>query len=201
MITKSSPKVSWATSKSPTGPFEWNKSIYPNRHWVGDLTVFVDPVSFTDAYLIYSVRPGAPDKHVRDIMVTKLTANWLDVESAVVSEITDAREGPAAFYADGVGYFIWTSHVTGWNPNAAAVYHSKSLAGPWTAIGNPTGSNTSFSSQSTYIQQVNATTFVYIADRFEPYIKNKVDPRYVWLPITGITETSLTVKWEDEWSL
>ena len=117
---------------------------------MGDLTAFVDPASgFTAAYLIYSVRPGAPDGHKRDIIVAKLTPDWLGVESTTVSEITDAREGPAAFYADGVGYFIWTSHVTGWDPNAAAVYHSTSLSGPWAAIGNPTGNATSFGSQST----------------------------------------------------
>jgi hypothetical protein len=89
---------------------------------------------------VYSVRPNGPDGHQRDIIIAKLTNDWLDVEPAKVSEITDAREGPAVFFKDGVGYFIWTSHVTGWSPNPAAVYHSTSLSGPWVSIGNPTAS-------------------------------------------------------------
>lgn len=116
----------------------------------GDLTAFVDPASgFTEAYLIYSVRPGGADGHKRDVIVAKLSPSWLDVNPIQVSEITDPREAPAAFFLDGIGYFIWTSHVTGWTPNAAAVYHSKSLAGPWKPLGNPTGNATSFRSQST----------------------------------------------------
>jgi hypothetical protein len=135
---------------NPVGPFAWHSSIYPNGHWVGDLTVFADPASaYTEAYLIYSVRPGGADGHKRDIIVAKLDPSWLGVQPTQVSEITDPREAPAAFFADGIGYFIWTSHVTGWEPNAAAVYHSKSLAGPWNAIGNPTENATSFRSQST----------------------------------------------------
>ena len=74
--------------------------------------------------------------------------------------------------------------MTGWDPNAAAVYHSKSLSGPWASLGNPTGNSTSFSSQSTYIQQVNSSCWIYVADRFVPYVNKKISPRYVWLPIT-----------------
>jgi hypothetical protein len=51
------------------------------------------------------------------------------------------------------------------------------------------------------IQKINASFFVYIADRFEPYVDQKVSPRYVWLPITDISANSLTVRWHDSWSL
>ena len=85
--------------------------------------------------------------------------------------------------------------------NAAAVYRADSITSTtWTPLGNPTHNATSFSSQSTYILPVNGS-YIYIADRFEPYIRDKVPPRYVWLPISNISRSSLTVDWRDEWSL
>jgi hypothetical protein len=51
------------------------------------------------------------------------------------------------------------------------------------------------------ILPINRSFCVYIADRFEPYVDQKVAPRYVWLPITGISAHSLNVGWYDSWSL
>lgn len=83
------------------------------------------------------------------------------------------------------------------------MYHAESIGSPasaWTALGNPTGSPTSFKSQSTFILPVNGS-FIYVADRFVPYVGKKLSPRYVWLPITNISKTGLTVSWHDEWTL
>ena len=202
MVIKSHPQVSFATAWTEAGPFVFSKTVAPNGGWAGDLTVFVDPVAPSDAYLIYSggKLPKTPQQS-RHIVVSRLTDDWLDVAPVPATHIFEDLEGPAAFYAPGVGYFIWTSHVSGWNPNPAAVYHATSITSPtWTPLGNPTGNRTSFSSQSTYILPVNGT-FVYIADRFEPYVNKKLSPRYVWLPITNISATGLTVQWHDEWVL
>lgn len=203
MVVKSHPAVSFASAASEAGPFVFSKTVAPNGgNWAGDLTVFVDPQSPADAYLIYSggTRQGGK-QGPRGIVVAKLTDDWLDVVPDQVTWIPDNREGPAAFYAPGIGYFIWTSHTTGWNPNPAAVYHADSIASPnWTPLGNPTGSKTSFGSQSTYILPVNGS-FIYVADRFEPFVGEKVAPRYVWLPITNLSKTGLTVDWHDEWIL
>ena len=117
MVTKSSPAVSFATATTEAGPFQFRRSVYPNGRWAGDLTVLADPQQPANAYLIYSVRPGGPDGANRHIVIAKLTSDWLDVQPEQVSSIPDAREAPAAFYAGPTkGYFIWTSHVTGWNP-------------------------------------------------------------------------------------
>ena len=125
MVVKSHPQVSFASAATPEGPFVFSKTVAPNGGgWAGDLTVFVDPASPADAYLIYSggtastvaVGEGAGKQGAREIVVAKLTDDWLDVVPDRVTHIPDNREGPAAFYAPGVGYFIWTSHTTGWNP-------------------------------------------------------------------------------------
>ena len=202
MVVKSSPAVSFATSATEAGPFTYKTTIYPNHNWVGDLTVFVDPQQPANAYLIYSIRPGGPTEADRHIVTAKLTPDWLGVESGEpVSQIRDPREAPAAFFMPSVGYFIWTSHVTGWNPNAASVYFAESIESEtWSPLGNPTHNATSFSSQSTYLLAVNGSV-IYIADRFEPYIERKISPRYVWLPVTNISKTSLTVAWTNEWRL
>lgn len=210
MVTKSSPRVSLATATSPLGPFTFKTSILPNGHWVGDLAVFQDPGPDGRAlYLVYSVRPNGPDQHKRDIIISKFTLNWDDVLPAAVGEIKQAREGPAVFFVPGTGYFIWTSHVTGWNPNAASVFFAASIESKtWTEIGNPTNNSTSFRSQSTYILPVNGS-YIYIADRFEPYVNKHIQPRYVWLPINvtqpchsrGSCVPRLDVPWRDTWSL
>jgi len=226
LIVKSSPGVSFATAPTEAGPFKFSKTIYPNGNWAGDINVFVDPKVPTDAYLMYSLRPGGPDNAFRGsdaavrgsnvggggaangaatddryIMIAKLTPDWLDVEPEPVGHIAEQREAPAAWYTPGVGYFIWTSHVTGWSANPAAVYFAESMATQnWTSLGNPTDDSTSFQSQSTYILPVNGS-YIYVADRFEPYVGQKTAPRYVWLPITNISATGLTVDWHDQWNL
>ena len=112
---------------------------------------------------------------------------------------------------------------------ALQVHRSRTLAGPpdsWEPLGNPTHNGTSFSSQSTYILPITQSActgtatsaiargargartrdctprFVYVADRFVPYVKDVVAPRYVWLPITMDTSAgNLSVVWQSEWTL
>ena len=202
MVVKSSPAVSFATATSAAGPFTFRRAVFPNGHWAGDLTVFQDPERPAEAYLIYSVRPGGPDGTKRTLVVAKLAPDWLDVEREPVLDLGVAREAPAAFHVPGAGYFIWTSHVTGWAPNAAAVYYAESMTSPsWVPLGNPTGNATSFRSQSTFVLGPVNGSYVYVADRFEPYVGRKVSPRYVWLPITNVSRTGLTVAWHDQWHL
>ena len=205
MVTKSAPAVTFATASSEAGPFTFRNSIFPNGHWAGDLTVFVDPQQPADAYLIYSNKPSGPPPLAPHhyLVIAKLTPDWLDVEPEPVYTFPDGhgREAPAAFFVPAVGYFIWSSHCTGWTPNAAAVYHAGSMSSQsWTSLGNPTGNATSFASQSTAILPVNGS-YIYVADRLTPYVQEKLQPRYVWLPITNISNSSLTVKWHDEWAL
>ena len=107
------------------------------------------------------------------------------------------------FYDDGY-YYVWTSHATGWTANAAQAFRAKTLrTAEWTDLGNPTNNASSFGSQSTYILTLgenDVPRHVYIADRFEPYISEKVDPRYVWLPLGVNMNGSLSVQWIDAWA-
>jgi beta-xylosidase len=112
------------------------------------------------------------------------------------------NEAPAIFKKDGK-YFMFTSGCTGWEPNAARLFSSSHLYGPWTEHPNPcTGKDAhlTFHSQSTFVLPVEGKTdaFIFMADRWRP--KNPIDGRYVWLPI--VFENGLPVlKWHDEWDL
>ena len=82
-------------------------------------------------------------------------------------------------------------------------------------VNNPTFNDTSFSTQSTQVLAMPAPSavqgklqaraeqqraqFVYIADRFEPYIAQNQTGRYVWLPLR-VTASGVRVQWSDEWT-
>jgi hypothetical protein len=199
MWMKSTPWTAVATANDPTGPFKFKSRFYPNGETNGDPTAFVDPLHPGDAYWIYSIKPGTEKREVR---ISKMTPDWTGLTGfkSISSTIHEGDEAPAAFYAAGQ-YFIWTSHCSGWSPNAAILHSAPNLASNWTDLGNPTANKTSFSSQSTYILQIKPNRFIYIADRFEPYIKTPESGRYVWLPLEVDDNGTVTVKWHDEWTL
>ena len=73
------------------------------------------------------------------------------------------------------------------------------LCGP----GNPTHNRTAFQSQSTDIVPVPGDTtgrkFIYLADRWVPYIFTEESGRYVWLPLNVAKGGALNVVWKNEW--
>ena len=68
---------------------------------------------------------------------------------------------------------MMTSHLTGWTPNAAELFISDqdNLEGAkWISLGNPTGSPTTFNSQSTFVlpfpsNQISRHIFLYLFGR------------------------------------
>eukprot|EP00927_Polykrikos_kofoidii_P073426 TRINITY_DN69465_c0_g1_i1.p1 TRINITY_DN69465_c0_g1~~TRINITY_DN69465_c0_g1_i1.p1 ORF type:complete len:332 (-),score=45.22 TRINITY_DN69465_c0_g1_i1:267-1262(-) len=203
MWMKSTPWVAVATASSPAGPFRFVARWYPNGDHMGDPTAFKDPISGR-SYWIYSVKP---DVSPRELRVAEMSLDLLNL-TGVNTSLGSNREAPAAFYdPTHVKYFIWSSQCTGWKPNAAEAFAAASITQThWDSIGNPTGNSTSFSSQSTYIHpyitKSGKQAFIYVADRFEPYITGPESGRYVWLPIdVSVDGLHLTVKWRDSWSL
>ena len=123
-------------------------------------------------------------------------------------------------------YFIWTSHCTYWFPNDAVLLSSPALPPDplgmqlWQRLGNPTHNDTSFSTQSTQVLAIPKSKpksepqqqrqkqdeqdefeYIYIADRFEPYIAQNQTGRYVWLPLKVAAGGRVHVNWESEWVL
>lgn len=160
-----------------------------------DMTVYVDDDD--KAYLIYSSEDNLT-LHIAELSDDYLsfTGKWTRMEPA------GHNEAPAIFKKDGIYYMI-TSGCTGWDPNAARSFRSKSIWGPWEVLGNPCigkGASLTFHSQSTFILPVQGKKdqFIFMADRWKP--DNPIDGTYVWLPIKFNKEKPV-LKWYDKWTL
>ncbi|AWK06261.1 beta-glucanase [Flavobacterium crocinum] len=158
-----------------------------------DMTVYVDDNE--KAYLIHSSEENLT------LHISELTDDYLDfTEKWTRVAPAGHNEAPAIFKKDGIYYMI-TSGCTGWDPNAARSFKSKSIFGPWETLGNPCigkDAELTFHSQSTYILPVQGKKdqFIFMADRWNP--KNPIDGTYVWLPIkfeNGRPILNLLDKW------
>jgi len=160
-----------------------------------DMTVYVDDDN--KAYLVHSSEDNLT------LHISELTDDYLDfTEKWTRMEPAGHNEAPAVFKKDGLYYMI-TSGCTGWDPNEARSFKSKSIWGPWKSLGNPcVGKDASltFHSQSTYVLPVEGKKgkFIFMADRWKP--DNPIDGTYVWLPIKFNNE-KLILEWMETWNL
>ncbi|WP_207531746.1 glycoside hydrolase family 43 protein [Desertivirga arenae] len=183
---------------------EWRKAVedglFVRRDFMGgqmsrDMTLFVDDDN--KAYHIYSSEDNLT------LQIAELTDDYLNYTGRYVRVAPGGHnEAPSVFKKEGT-YFMITSGCTGWDPNAARLFTSDSIFGPWKQHSNPCngdGADLTFNSQSTYILPVagKKDAFIFMADRWKP--KKPSDGRYVWLPIKF--ENGLPVLgWLDQWGL
>lgn len=160
-----------------------------------DMTVYVDDND--KGYLIHSSEENLT------LHISELTDDYLNFTKKW-SRMAPAghNEAPAIFKKDGIYYMI-TSGCTGWDPNEARSFKSKSIWGPWETLGNPCvgkDAELTFYSQSTYIFPVQCKNdqFIFMADRWKP--DNPIDGTYIWLPIIIKNEKPI-LKWSDKWTL
>ena len=156
-----------------------------------DITVFVD----TDGtgYMISAARENY------DLQIYRLTADYTGVAA---SSPTLARRPPrvSALFKRGGVYFMLTSAPSGWNPNQQQYATATSIAGPWTAMTN-VGDSTTFGSQTAYVLRAGQfdTSYLYMGDRWGNSFGGTVnDSRYVWLPLTFPTSTTMSMSWSPE---
>ena len=160
-----------------------------------DMTLFVDDDG--KAYHIYASEENLT------LQIAELTDDYLDYTGKYVRIApTGHNEAPAIFKKDG-HYFMITSGCTGWDPNAARLFTSDNIYGPWTQHPNPClgdDADLTFHSQSTFILPVagKKDAFIFMSDRWTP--RNPIDGRYIWLPIRFENELPV-LKWLDEWNL
>ncbi|GGA66461.1 hypothetical protein GCM10008015_03950 [Flavobacterium palustre] len=160
-----------------------------------DMTVFVDDND--KAYLIHSSEDNLT------LHISELTDDYLDfTEKWTRVAPAGHNEAPAIFKKNGIYYMI-TSGCTGWDPNEARSFRSKSIWGPWESLGNPCvgrDAELTFYSQSTYILPVQGKIdqFIFMADRWKP--DNPIDGSYIWLPIKFDKEKPV-LNWLGTWNL
>ncbi len=167
-----------------------------------DMTLFVDDDGL--AYHIFSSEEN------RTLHIARLSDDWLSHSGEFARVEPGGRnEAPALFKHEG-RYYMLTSGMTGWAPNAAKAFAADSLYGSWTYLGNPCrglnpgngmGAELTFGGQSTFILPVEGKTgtrFIAMFDIWRP--KNAIDGRYVWLPLDLIAD-GFVVHWKDKWSV
>ncbi|MGV9555727.1 RICIN domain-containing protein [Streptomyces sp. NPDC003522] len=183
-----------AVSATVDGDYAWRGSFRPlGQHMSRDITVFVD----TDGagYMVSAARENY------DLHIYRLTADYTGVASLVADPWHGGhREAPALFKRGNV-YFMLTSGATGWSPNQQQYATATSPAGPWSAMTN-VGDSTAFGSQTAYVLPVqgsSGTSYLYLGDRWGNSFGGTVDDsRYVWLPVTFPTPTSMSLTWSPE---
>ncbi|MEU5597748.1 RICIN domain-containing protein [Streptomyces sp. NPDC020298] len=183
-----------AVSGTVDGAYTYQGSFRPLGQYMSrDITTYVD----TDgtAYMVSAANENY------DLHIYKLTADYTGIASLVANPWPGGhREAPALFKRGGV-YFMLTSGATGWNPNQQQYATATSPAGPWTSMAN-VGDSTAYGSQTAYVLPIQGTTgtsYLYMGDRWGNSFGGTVgDSRYVWLPLTFPTSTTMSMSWYPE---
>ena len=164
-----------------------------------DMTLFVDDDG--KAYHIFS------SEHNSTIHIAELTDDYLGHTGRWYRMAEkEWTEAPAICKHNG-WYYLIGSGCTGWNPNAARYYRSRSLFGIWQRMGNPCsgvnpklkmGPEKTWGAQSTCIIPVHRAPGKFIAmfDIWTP--ENPIDGTYVFLPIRFTGEGTMEIAWKDE---
>jgi len=179
-----------AESSTPCGPYTYLGSSRPLGQLSRDLNLFED----TDgtAYLLSEDRNNG-------LRIDKLSDNYESVVSPVA--VLADYEAPAMVKSGGM-YYLFGSHLTGWNTNDNDYTTATSLAGPWSPWKTfaPAGTNT-FDSQTSTIVPVagnKGTTYIYVGDRWKP--SDLFDSAPIWLPIS-IGGGRAALQWVPSWTL
>ncbi|MFC8343904.1 RICIN domain-containing protein [Streptomyces sp. NPDC057280] len=183
-----------AVSDTVDGSYTYQGSFRPLGQYMSrDITTYVD----TDgtAYMVSAANENY------DLHIYKLTADYTGIDSLVASPWPGGhREAPALFKRGGV-YFMLTSGATGWSANQQQYATATSLAGPWTSMAN-VGDSTTYNSQTAYVLPVtgtSGTSYLYMGDRWGNSFGGTVsDSRYVWLPLTFPSSTTMSLPWYPE---
>jgi hypothetical protein len=179
-----------ATSATVDGNYTWRGSFQPLGNMSRDITLFRDDDG--TGYMVSAARNNA------DLNVYRLTGDYLGVANVVrVLWPGSYREAPAMFKRGGK-YFLLTSAATGWSPNQQKYATASSVAGTWSALAN-VGNSTAYDTQTAYVVTVQgsqATSYLYLGDRWAGAWNRPVnESRYVWLPLTFPTTTTMTMNW------
>jgi hypothetical protein len=202
-------KEEWKTTPAAGDPEKWwtpqwhkalNAGMFVRRDFEEgqmsrDMTVYVDKDG--TAYHIHSSEEN------QTLHISELTDDYLNFTGKWVRvQVGGQNEAPAIFEKDG-SYYMITSGLTGWDPNAARSFKANSMMGKWEPLGNPArgiDADKTFYSQSTFILPVQGKedAYIFMADRWKP--EKHIDGRYIWLPIEWENGKPI-IRWKDEWDL
>lgn len=196
--------VGVASSKSPTGPFDYQGYFLGNhsKYGTGDFAIFQD-----EDGALYHVAVRKPDKA---LIYGRLSADGLRPDGGykVLEGVTAHTEAPA-FFRRGEKIYLMGSGTSGWQPNPARMFVADRFTGPYKELPNPCrgvnpvnrlGPEKTFGGQSTYVYQVTGRRDAWIAmfDINKP--EDPVNAGYIWLPVE-FEAGQPVIRWRDAWDL
>lgn len=207
---KNTDASAWKKWWTPEWLAETQKGMYLWRDMAGgqmsrDMTVYVDDDG--KAYHITSSQENLT------LLISELTDDYLDYTGKYTMVAPGGQnEAPTIMKHDGT-YWMICSGCTGWDPNEARMFSSKSILGPWTQHPSPfKGKNASyrnfspkktFGAQGTYIMTIPAELsstgekqFMFMADIWNP--RHLSQSLHLWLPIQFDEQGIPVIEWCDE---
>ena len=206
-----------ATAPSLRGPYTTVGNFRPSESCTaGDSASFLDPVS-NKAYMVYS-QYTCGGENARAMMLLQLNDDWTAPAAGAagkpVPTVAGHLEAPCPFFSELTKkHYIWTSQTSGWSPNPAhLLVSSNGMNGPWADLGNPSNNRTTFSTQGSHIMKLpmaDATDpeghtverFLYVGDRYEPYINTIEGSRYIFLALEVHASGEVLLKPPVPWGL
>jgi len=213
-----------AVASNPVGPYRFVASFRPNAGiWPLDATpedqrpaadnflardhdggqMSRDMTLFQDddgkAYQIYS----SEENHT--LQISALSDDYLRPAGRYVRALPFGDNEAATVFKHEGRYYLITSGLTGWAPNAARSAVADNILGPWRSLGNPVRGTpeqvaTTFGGQSTFAFSApcDPDQVILMFDIWRP--KDPIDGRYVWLPVEW-EDGKPVVRWRDSWTL
>ncbi|MDE1919040.1 MAG: family 43 glycosylhydrolase, partial [Sphingomonadales bacterium] len=179
---------------APDAARQYLERDIPGGQMSRDMTLFVDDDGA--AYQFYA----SEENHT--LQISKLTDDYLRPSGLYVRAMPMGdNEAPSVFKHDGK-YYLITSGLSGWAPNAARSFVADQIFGPWMPLGNPVRGNPeqvakTFGGQATFVLPYRKG-FIFMGDIWKP--KNPIDGRYLWLPIEWEGNKPV-LRWHEHWGL
>jgi hypothetical protein len=196
--------VGMATSKTPTGPFQYQgKRLAASPEFgTGDFALTSGEDGRT-----YHLSVRKPDK----VFVLGLLAKDGNIgppDTYQEAEGVESHTEAPAVVLHGGQFYLLGSGSTGFAPNPARSFVASSIRGPYKSLGNfvsgtnshnGLGSEVTFGAQISFVLPVHGKKDAYIAmfDLWQP--KTPIEGKYIWLPLT-FENGKPVVHWIDEWS-
>lgn len=163
-------KAGVATSDSICGTYTYRGSVNPLGFQSRDMGVFIDDDD--KGYLLTEDRQNG-------LRIDLLSDDYLSVKSSTYVW-AEKIESPALIKKNGM-YYMFGSHLTGWDANDNVYSTATKLSGPWSSWNTfaRVGSKT-YQSQTSFVLPV-GDNFMYMGDRWVS--SNLMASTYIWLPL------------------
>jgi beta-galactosidase len=190
-----------ASCATINGTYQWHGYHRPlgANMTVKDCTLFKDDDGA--AYFIFDSYPMDRSKS-RCLHIARLSDDYLKTVEVRRIPGAEHREAPAMIKNNGY-YFLITSGVSSWEPNAAKCHRATNIWGPYQDLGNfcvGEHNDITFNAQSTYIFERHDApgSYIFMGDRWcQPDMARSA---HIWLPLEFPTSDTVRMRYFPHWT-